>query len=1001
MLRNVINHKKIVFYLMIVIAIGGIYSYLVLPKQEAPDLNAPVAMITGIYPGASQSDVNKFVTTKIEKKLADMEEYDYASSYTYNSVTTVIVFMKYGIDIDKTWDKLRRDLADLQEELPKEVQKLQLKTDMAETAGMIISLTGEGYDYDELSFYGRKIIDTLQETEGVTHFDMIGEVGTEVEIRIDGSKMNQLNLSYGELSQLLQGQNLEIPSGVIETDSQDIPLQIKGSFESLEEIGNLVLDVSTENYSVLKLKDIATISFVDEDAATIYKRNGEKAILLVGHFENNRNVLTVGKQVRKEIQDIKKTLPEALKFEEVIFQPSEVSRAIDGFIMNLLMGIVLVIIVVFVGMGFRNAIIVSFAIPVSILTTLLAMPLFGIKIHTISITSFIVALGMLVDNAIVVSDSIQNRLDEGEEKIEACINGTKDVIIAILTSTLTTVAAFSPLILLNSLAGDYIESLPQVVIISLTASFLFAFLVTPCLAFVFFKPKQKGEDKKKRTFMRSLLHFGLKHKFISFGIGLLLIISVGMSFFALNVIFFPKADKNIMYIDVTAEKNISTDFTETITDQIEVLLTEEKGVLNYTTAIGGAMPKYYETLGVYPGIPEVAQVVLEVDLSKTDFHKNTEYAHYLQEVIDQKLIGGQAKVKELEYAEPVPAPILVRVLGEDVEQVEQAAKKLEQKLKQIQGTVNVGNNFPDKVYEYEIQLDNDVISYYGLIKYDVLNEVSIALRGREVSIYRKNGREYPIILGSDIKSLEKLSNLMIKSSVTGNKHLLDDLGEINRITVRPDLKKYNGKNSIFLMADLLDGYDSGDIEREFKNQIKDIDLGEVELQYDGESSKITVYFGNLAFSAIFAVIMILTILLLQFKNFRQALIILLTLPLSASGAIYGLFVMNQPVSFTGVLGIISLIGIVVNNAIVLVDYIDNARKQGMEVDEAVMKASVVRFRPIMLSTVTTIIGLIPLMLSNSELFKPMAVALVFGLAISTFLTLVFIPLTYSVVFHKE
>lgn len=1000
MIKAAIHQRKIVFYFLFIIFVGGIYSYITLPKQEAPDINPPVTRITAVYPGASQTDVDKFVTSKIENRLENMEAYDYGFSYTYNSVTTVICFMKYGYESEEIWNILRREMDDLQGELPEEVLPLDVDTNLSDTAGMIIALTGEAYDYDALNFYGKSIIDDLKAVDGVTKFELIGEVGQEVKITVDTKEMNRLKLSYGELNQLLKAQNLEIPSGSIESAGEDVTLIIKGSFDRLEAIENLVLDVSTENYSVLKLKDVATVEMVEESASRVFLRNGEKAVLLVGYFENNKNVLDVGDDVRQQIDLVKAKLPAALNFEEVIFQPTEVDHAINGFLQNLLLGIGLVIIVVFIGMGFRNAIIVSLAIPTSILTTLLLMPVFDVKIHAISITAFIVALGMLVDNAIVVGDAIQNKLDAGVERLDACVSGTKEVIVSILTSTLTTVAAFSPLIMLNSVAGDYVKALPQVVIIALVASFFFAFLVTPSLAYVFFKKKPHGLVDKPKTMMQQMLEFGLRRKFLAFLAGILIIALLGSSALLLNIIFFPKADKTIMYIDIKAEKNIDAEFTQGVTDQIEDLIKGESGILNYTTAIGGSLPKYYDTLGVYAEIPENAQIVMEIDLSQTVHKKNTAYAAELQKKIDAVLIGGKATVKELEYAEPISAPIYIRVIGEDVDQLWATTSELQAVLETVPGATNVRTDYDPYTYEYEIMLNEERVSYYGLMKYDVLNEVSIALRGRSSGVYRKMGEEYNINLIGNLVSAEDVGNLMIKATATDQKHLLKDLGDVQLTKVRPSIRKYNGENAIILMSDLEYGYDSGGIESAFKDKVSQMNLGNVTLSYDGESSKIGVYFGNLGITAVFAVTMIFTILLIQFRNYRQALIILLSLPLSAAGAMFGLFIMDQPISFTGMLGIISLIGIVVNNAIVLMEYINMERKEGIGVDEAAIRASVVRFRPIILSTVTTVIGLLPLMFSNSELFKPMAVTLVFGLLVSTFLTLVFIPLAYAVVFHE-
>lgn len=501
--------------------------------------------------------------------------------------------------------------------------------------------------------------------------------------------------------------------------------------------------------------------------------------------------------------------------------------------------------------------------------------------------------------------------------------------------------------------------------------------------------------------MHSLLAFGLQRKSLSVAIGLAILVGLGSTFFLLNIIFFPKADKQLIYMDIKAEKNIDTQYTETVTDQIENMLDQEAGILHYSTAIGGAFPKYYDTLGVYAQIPETAQILMDLDLSQTPYDKNTDYVMALQAKLDGGLLGGKATVKELEYAEPISAPIYIRVVGKDMDELWEVTKGLKEELESIPGAVNVRTDYDPYIYEYTIALEKSALNSLGMMKYDVLNEVSIALRGREIGTYRGDGQDLALRLTSDMQTTQEVMNLMVASTATGQKHLLKDLGNLTLQKSRPSIRKYNGNPSIILMSDIDMQVDSQTVEKAFKDRIKDRNLGDVTLVYDGESSKIGEYFGNLGITAAFAGLMIFTILFFQFKRFRPTFIILLSLPLSAAGAIFGLFMMDQPVSFTGMLGIISLIGIVVNNAIVLMEYIQMKRDQGLSVDQAAMEASMVRFRPIILSTVTTVIGLLPLLLSNSELFKPMATALVFGLLISTFLTLVFIPLTYSLVYHKE
>ncbi len=999
MIKGVIKNRKIVFFMLVCLLLAGVYSYVILPKQEAPDIFAPIISVSIAYPGASIEDVENFVTKKIEAEAANLEDVDYVISRSYYSYSTFYVVFNYGLSRDEAEDRLQDMMKKVENKLPDGVMPYEIRADLAKTAGIIIALSSDDYDYEMLDFYGEKVKDRLSKIEGISSFETVGSIDKEVSVKIDHEKMNRLGISYDELIKLIKIQNLEIPSGEIDSASGKVPLYIKGSFKSLEDIENIVVSGSKTTGTVLTLRDIARVEFKEASNQSIYSRNGKKSILLVGYFESDKNILLIGDDVRDEMENIKQELPEELDFAEVLYQPEEVSSSIKDFVLNLLIGVALVILVVFLGMGIRNAIIVSLAIPTSILFTVISMPALGIKVHSITITAFIVALGMLVDNAIVVSDNIQLKLDEGMDRMDACVKGTKEVVVAILTSTLTTIGAFTPLILLNSLAGDYLQALPKVVMLSLTASFLFSFLVTPSLAYVFFKPHEH-ERIPENTFMVRLLSLCMKKKVLSVGVFVAVVVVLASLIVFVNVTFFPKADKKVMYIDVVADKNISTEYTKKVTDRLEEFLASESGVVNYTTAVGGALPKFYTTVGIYPPIPENAQTLIEIDISKTEFTKNTDYAIYLQNSINELMLPADVKVLELEIAEPFVSPILVRILG-DKDRVYEAAKTLEASLEGVEGARNVRSNLSPKTYNYSVDLDSDKISYLGLSKYDILNEVSIALMGRDASVFKENGREYNIKVDSTAKSLEELENMSVKSSITGRKYLLKDMGTLSFVPYDKVIKKYNGKYEIQLMADLEKGYDSATVEAGFKEALKGVNTSGVELIYDGENQKIAYYFGDLAVSGLLAIFIIFTILLLQFRNFKNALIIFITLPLSTAGAIFGLFIFNEPLSFTAAVGLVSLVGIVVNNAIVLMEFMEAKRAEGLYIEEVAKTASLVRFRPIMLSTVTTCIGLLPLVFSSSELFKPMSVGLASGLLISTFLTLVFVPLVYSLVYREE
>ncbi|HYE09898.1 MAG TPA: efflux RND transporter permease subunit [Patescibacteria group bacterium] len=997
-----IKERKVTLFLAALIMIGGLYSYYVAPKQENPEITPAYAIITAVYPGASPEDVEKLITSKIEDEVAELKGYEHAESQSRNSVSVVVLKLNQGTDVEKAWPDLRQKMEDLQPDLPAEVEKIQINTDVTETAGIIISMSGEKYSYEELADYAERFNKELSKVEGISRFDISGKQENEVKVEIDMEQFNYYELSLEDIVQILQMQNIEIPSGEIKYDGGKFNVKASGTFKSLKEIEDTIVAGSEESGAVVRLKDIAKIHMKLEDSNYHIKQNGRNAILLTGFFQQDKNIVLIGKDVEKKVDELKRDLPKDIQFDQVLYQPKDVEKAVNNFIINLIEGIIFVIAVVFIGMGFRNAVIVSIAIPLSILATFLVMRLLGVEIHQISITALIIALGMLVDNAIVVSDAIQVRIDQDQERIKACVEGVKEVAIPVLTSTLTTVAAFIPLITLPSIAGEYIRSLPIIVMVSLSSSYLVALFVTPTMAYLFFRKSTAKEKRFSiRKFFDHMLHIGMAKRkttiaiaFLALGLSMILAAQLGLQ-------FFPKADTNILYIDMRTESSTDINKTEALVDQVAKILKEQEEVSSYTASIGDGLPKFYNTLPIYTRSQDFAQVMLRLDLKKGNrFKNNTGFADYLQEVFDRRIIGGTATVKELEQGEPIGAPVRIRVTGEDMEQLEAAATKISQVLSSIDGTINVDDDFTDKSYEFYVDIDGVKASYFGITKYDVQKEMNIALMGRKASVFREAGNEYNIVVKSNIASTEDLGNMVIKSSMTGNKILLKEVADIRLISEVPNIKKFDRDKAVMIYSDVKLGYSSVEIQDQLKEGLKGLELGDVEVVFDGESEKIVEHFGNIGVSSVFAVLLVYGILLIQFNSFIQPLVILVTIPLSVIGSILGLFLFRQPLSFTGLLGIVSLLGIVVNNAIVLIDFINSERNQGKDIKEACLDAVDKRFRPIMLSTTTTVIGLTPLVFSKSQLFRPMSIALMSGLMVSTVLTLVIIPIVYHVVESK-
>ncbi len=1001
LIREAITKRKITLFILAILITFGIYNYIISPRQETPEITPPIALITAIYPGASPEDIESLVTDKIEKELKEIPGYDYSYSYSQNSVAVVVVRLEYGTDIDKSWDETRQTLADLQNDLPNECEPLELNTNIVDTAGMIISMSSSDFSYEQLVNYAEDFQKDLNSVDGISKFDIDGVQDRELIIEIDYTLLAKYNLSYSDVVQLLKIQNIEIPSGTVGEGSEKVNVKVSGIFNSVEEIEDIVLAVSRENGSVARLKDVADIKFELADSNYKIIHDGENAILLTGYFKKNKNIVEVGKEVNEIIADIEKKIPKEINFTTILDQPETVDASVRSFAMNLVQGVIFVVIVVFVGMGLRNAIIVSTAIPSAILITFAIMNLLSINIHQISIAALIVALGMLVDNAIVVSDAIQVRIDDGQDKLQACLDGVKEVIIPVLTSTLTTLAAFLPLLLLNSVAGEYLSSLPTIVMLALVISFFIAIFITPTMAFIFFK---KGSKKQKvsiiRNIFNTLLKLGMKAKIVvvvlmmgGFYLTYVVALSIGLQ-------FFPFADTDMVYIDIKSEQTANLEATEELVYRVIDVLNEDDTILNYTASIGDGLPKFYQTMPLATPSKDYGQVMLKLDITKIgndgEYESLTQYINKLQEKIDEKVFGGKVTVKQLEQGEPIGAPVVMRLSGSDLDNLGEASKEIVALLEEISGTTNVKTDFDDYNFEYFVDADRDRAGYYGISKYDIQNEVSIALYGREAGVYTKGSNEYTIKVRSNIKEKDELDNLMIKSSMGPSRTLLKNIASVKTSSSLPVIRKYDSELTVTVYSDVEYGYSPIDIQNALSVKLKTLDMNGVEVTFSGEKEKINENFGDVGSSAVLALVLVYLILLIQFNSFTQPLVILLTIPLSIFGSVIGLYVARQPLSFTAILGMVSLLGIVVNNAIVLVDFINSEIKKGSSVRESCFLAVEKRFRPIMLSTITTVIGLTPLVYSGGELFKPLAISLMSGLMISTLLTLVVTPIIYSI-----
>ncbi len=1004
LVRALIKNRSIVIIFTLIVTVAGLYSYYMIPKRENPDTTVAAAVITTVYPGASPEEVEYSVTEVIEREIALLSDVDYYTGMSMNSASVITVMYDMEVTTLDISTDLMQAVARAASNLPELAEESVVNTDVVSYNQFIISLSGEGYTDSELSDFAENVKDIIVDVEGIESVTVDGMQPRQVVVETRAEDMRSYGLSTETILQIMQAQNLSIPTGSIDYDSGTINVVTPTVFESLRDIENIVVGGSADSLSFIKLRDVADV-YLEDEGDFFYMQDGQNAILLTGTIAEGENAVLVGDELRLAIDAAKSIVPPDVNFHEVMYAPEDIENSVNGFIINLIQSILLIVLVVMIGVRLRNGLIVSIALPVSILSTFIVMYILGVEFQFISIAALIVSLGILVDNAIVISEEIQQNLNMGTEKVEAICAAVRSTAVPVLSSTLTTVVTFSIIYFVPGVVGQVAGAIPTVVITALVASYIVAMCLIPVLAYFFFKPESEKrvskESLSKRAFSK-MLDFSLKYrKTVVFGSFLTLAIAAALAM-TLGLKFFPVANKPILYINYETE-SMSLDASALSAECIAEMLDTHPMVENYTYAVGKGLPSFFLTVPTLTTAPNVGQFMLSLDEQQMEIRGGPEAsARELQALLDESLAGASATVRCLEYSMPTEASITYSVSGEDIDKIYEVADAMVETLLGIEGTDRVRDTRIAPQYEYQIETDSELLSSYGLLRYDVAKQVNTALMGADAGVYRAGGTDMDIVLRSDVQSLTELEALQIVGSVSGTKLLLGQVATIGISPSVPLIEHYNGERYINVLSNVLPGYSSLSIEAELEALcLSQIDLEGVSITSGGEVSNMMDLIGALGVSALIAVLIIYLILMLQFKDFRKPLIILSSIPLSFIGCGLGLRIFNMDIQAMALLGLVSLFGIVVNTSILLIEATDEARRGGLSVNEACKAAVSKRYRPIMLSSVTTCIGLVPLVLSGDSMTAPMASVLLFGLLFSTLLTMVVVPTLYAMQMSKR
>lgn len=1006
MIEWCLKNRKIVAVLSIFIFFSGAYVYMNMERQENPDVVSPGATVQVIYPGATPEEVEKFIVKPLETKINEITGIKLMTSYSLDNVGVIVVRLEDLTDaqITDAWNKLK-DKVD-ETELPEQAYDPEINTDLVETYGMLFTVSSDQLDYKQLKKISDELKNHIEKEEGVSEVVIDGYEEDEIHINLDILKMKHFNLSMDQIATVLMARNVNIPGGTLELEQSKVAVSTTGEYKTISDIENTIVGMS-ETGNVIYVKDIADVSIQEAKREIFVHSNAEKSLLLSVKYSEGQNVVKTGERLVAYLEEYKKSLPEDVTIRIITDQASYVNDAIKTFESNLLSAIALVVVVVLLSMGFRSAVVVSSAIPITVMATFAFMRMTGVILHQVSISSLIVCLGLLVANAIVANDNMYLYLSKGTlPKDQAIIHGVREVNIPILTSTLTTIASFLPLLMMKGIAGKFIKTLPILVTVALLSSYILSLTVVPSIGYSVLKVKEKKEkkgffDSIKNFFLKiyeSILSVALKVPKTTVLLSVVILFLTSLLIPTLGLQLFPFVDRDQYVIDITLMEGTTAEKTRAITEQVEQILLEDPSVDTFLSKVGDGIPKFYTSF--FPN---------QLGTNKAQFIVNGKASeiHNIQNKLDDAIVGARIEAKQLENAVPVGLPVQVRVSGDDVNVLRAISKEIKEILYEIDEGQHVQDDYGLETLKMVVDVNQDKASMVGLSNYDISKTIRMVVNGLEITKLKPDDSDddIPVILRvptEDKTTANILDNIYVTSQITKKNVPITQVAQIrNEFAINRILRR-DRERTITTGLYPKPGYSAADVLAIVEEKMEGFEVpAGYTLEFGGENEDRTEAFESLIGPFYLAAALIYLILMFQFNDLIKPLIIMGTIPLSFIGVILGLKVTNSPIGFMALMGAVSLMGIVVNNGIVLLDYIGILVKENSDVLSAIKEACVTRLRPIMIGMVTTVIGLVPMGIAGGSLWAPLAYAIIFGLLISSILTMLVIPAAYMAIYGKS
>ncbi len=1015
-----INKNRLTYTILTTVIILGLSLYGTLPRDSMPPYTIKVANIVSVFPGASPERVELLVSDKIEKVAQELPELKEVSSTSRTELSVVTVTLKDEVspdDLQGVWDRLRRKL-DVINGLPQGVKPTLKDDGIGDVYGIALGLVTDGFSYATMKEYADEIKDDLIKLPEAAKVTLGGVQDERIFVEFDNSKLKEYGLSASKLQNYIKSTNILSSGGKINLNIERIILEPTGNFNSVEDIKNMLIPVG-DGTQLLPLGDITNVKqeYIDPPDQIVHA-NGKLAISIHVNLKEKANIIKLGEDINKVMNRWEKKLPIGLELKRLSSLDTYVDNKINDFLINLLQSVSIVFFVMLIFLGLRTGAIIASLIPLVIIMTLMIMGLIDVGLNQVTLAALIMALGMMVDNGIVVAETIMVKMEEGIKARKAAIEAYSELYMPLLISTLTTSAAFLSFFLAESMMGDIVGPIFVVISIALLSSWVLSLSVISLFCFLFMKTKQKGEKKPSlidrtiswmKEYYKKYILIALKHRYkVIVGIFVIFIISL-YGFTKIEFLFFPDSDRNMITIDINLPEGTKIERTSEIVEEIESFINQElkvnkdraKGVSDWSSFVGKGPDPY--DLGY--SLDEANSSYAHLLINTSEAEHNNEMINKLDFFCFNQFPNADIKIGFLAGAGG-GAPIEIKVSGDDPSELSRISQLIKLKLDQISGTKNVKDNWGPKSKKFVIDIDQNRAQIAGITNQDIATSLQTILDGFITGEYRENDKSIPIIMRSNTgqqQSLESLETLNIYAQNTGRSVPLLQVASIIPQWQYSKIRRLDLNRTINVSSELSENGNASKITSELTpwlaEQTKSWPEG-FSYKFGGDAQSTADNMGAVLAYLPLSGFIILLLLIIQFNSFRKMLMVSLTIPLAIIGVVIGLLTFGEPFGFMPFLGVISLAGIIINNAIVLIDRMEieqNILKRAEK--DAIITACLQRFRPILLATFTTVLGLIPLYLSGGDMWEGMAIGIMIGLLFGTIITLIFIPAFYSVLFN--